>query len=72
MTEQQVRRPIKALVEKVCLDGHGRGSRLVAAFLRDAGLEVVYTCFRETSDIQLINKSDNPLAQKPCFSLKTC
>jgi methylmalonyl-CoA mutase cobalamin-binding subunit len=39
MTEQQVRRPIKALVEKVCLDGHGRGSRLVAAFLRDAGLE---------------------------------
>ncbi len=39
MTEQQVRRPIKALVEKIGLDGHGRGSRMVAAFLRDAGLE---------------------------------
>lgn len=72
MTEQQVRRHIKALVKKISLDRHGRGIRMVAAFLRDAGLEVVYTCFRETSDIQLVNKSDNLLAQKPFFSLKAC
>lgn len=72
MTEQQVRRHIKALVKKIGFDGHGRGIRMVAAFLRDAGLEVVYACFRETSDIQLVNKSDNLLAQKPFFSLKAC
>ncbi|MCP5368925.1 MAG: cobalamin B12-binding domain-containing protein [Hyphomicrobiales bacterium] len=33
----------KVLVTKIGLDGHDRGSRLVAAFLRDAGMEVVYT-----------------------------
>ncbi|MHA1152036.1 MAG: cobalamin B12-binding domain-containing protein [Alphaproteobacteria bacterium] len=37
------RRPPKVLVTKVGLDGHDRGSRLVATFLRDAGMEVVYT-----------------------------
>ncbi len=36
-------RPPKVLVTKVGLDGHDRGSRLVASFLRDAGMEVVYT-----------------------------
>jgi methylmalonyl-CoA mutase C-terminal domain/subunit len=35
--------PYKVLVTKVGLDGHDRGSRLVAAALRDAGMEVVYT-----------------------------
>ncbi len=36
-------RPPKVLVTKVGLDGHDRGSRLIAAYLRDAGMEVVYT-----------------------------
>jgi methylmalonyl-CoA mutase C-terminal domain/subunit len=36
-------RPPKVLVTKVGLDGHDRGSRLVATYLRDAGMEVVYT-----------------------------
>ncbi len=36
-------RPPKVLVTKIGLDGHDRGSRLVASFLRDAGMEVVYT-----------------------------
>lgn len=35
--------PAKVLVTKIGLDGHDRGSRIVAAFLRDAGMEVVYT-----------------------------
>ena len=35
--------PPKVLVTKIGLDGHDRGSRLVAAMLRDAGMEVVYT-----------------------------
>ena len=35
--------PPKVLVTKIGLDGHDRGSRVVASFLRDAGMEVVYT-----------------------------
>ena len=33
----------RVLVTKIGLDGHDRGSRLVAAHLRDAGMEVIYT-----------------------------
>jgi methylmalonyl-CoA mutase C-terminal domain/subunit len=33
----------KVLVTKIGLDGHDRGSRVVAAALRDAGMEVIYT-----------------------------
>jgi methylmalonyl-CoA mutase C-terminal domain/subunit len=36
-------RPARVLVTKIGLDGHDRGSRVVAAALRDAGMEVVYT-----------------------------
>jgi len=33
----------KVLVTKIGFDGHDRGSRIVAAALRDAGMEVIYT-----------------------------
>ena len=33
----------KVLVTKIGLDGHDRGSRIVSAYLRDAGMEVIYT-----------------------------
>lgn len=33
----------KVLITKIGFDGHDRGSRVVAAYLRDAGMEVVYT-----------------------------
>ena len=35
--------PARILLTKIGLDGHDRGSRVVAAFLRDAGMEVLYT-----------------------------
>jgi methylmalonyl-CoA mutase, C-terminal domain len=35
--------PARILITKIGLDGHDRGSRVVAAFLRDAGMEVLYT-----------------------------
>ena len=35
--------PPKILITKIGLDGHDRGSRIVAAHLRDVGMEVVYT-----------------------------
>lgn len=42
MTNVDVR-PLRVLVTKIGLDGHDRGSRTVAAYLRDAGMEVIYT-----------------------------
>lgn len=36
-------RPARVLITKIGLDGHDRGSRIVAAYLRDAGMEVIYT-----------------------------
>lgn len=35
--------PPRVLVTKIGFDGHDRGSRIVASFLRDAGMEVIYT-----------------------------
>gem|GEM_PF-185113 len=35
--------PARALITKIGFDGHDRGSRIVAAYLRDAGMEVIYT-----------------------------
>lgn len=44
--------PLRVLVTKIGLDGHDRGSRLVAAFLRDAGHEVIYTPpWQQISDV---------------------
>ena len=37
---------IRVLVGKPGLDGHDRGARVIAAALRDAGMEVVYTGLR--------------------------
>src|SRR5438093_1958541 len=39
-------RKIRVLVGKPGLDGHDRGARVIAAALRDAGMEVVYTGLR--------------------------
>lgn len=41
---------IKVLVAKVGLDGHDRGAKIVARFLRDAGFEVVYTGLHRTPE----------------------
>ena len=35
--------PPKVIVTKIGFDGHDRGSRVIAATLRDAGMEVIYT-----------------------------
>src|SRR5690606_1542185 len=38
-----VGRPPKVIVTKIGFDVHDRGSRVIAACLRDAGMEVIYT-----------------------------
>jgi len=43
-------RPIRVLVAKVGLDGHDRGAKVVAASLRDAGFEVIYTGLRQSPE----------------------
>ena len=41
-------RKLRILVAKPGLDGHDRGAKVVAAALRDAGFEVIYTGLRQT------------------------
>lgn len=47
----RINRPIRVLVAKVGLDGHDRGAKVIAAALRDAGMEVIYTGLRQTPEM---------------------
>jgi len=47
MTERRIR----VLIGKAGLDGHDRGAKVVAAALRDAGMEVIYTGLRKTPEV---------------------
>lgn len=42
---------IRVLIAKAGLDGHDRGAKVIAAALRDAGIEVIYTGLRKTPDM---------------------
>lgn len=42
---------IRVLLAKPGLDGHDRGVKVIAAALRDAGFEVIYTGLRQTPDM---------------------
>ena len=44
-------RKIRVLIAKVGLDGHDRGAKVIAAALRDAGMEVIYTGLRKTPEM---------------------
>ncbi len=44
-------RPVRVLVAKPGLDGHDRGAKVVAATLRDAGMEVIYTGLHQTPEM---------------------
>jgi methylmalonyl-CoA mutase C-terminal domain/subunit len=48
---KRVGRPIRILVAKPGLDGHDRGAKVVAAALRDAGMEVIYTGLHQTPEM---------------------
>ncbi len=47
---EDMERKIRVLVAKAGLDGHDRGAKVVAAALRDAGMEVIYTGLRQTPE----------------------
>ena len=44
-------RKIRVLVAKPGLDGHDRGAKVIAAALRDAGMEVIYTGLHQTPEM---------------------
>jgi methylmalonyl-CoA mutase C-terminal domain/subunit len=44
------KRKIRVLIAKVGLDGHDRGAKIVARSLMDAGMEVIYTGIRQTTE----------------------
>ena len=46
-----IMRPIRVLIAKPGLDGHDRGAKVVAAALRDAGMEVIYTGLHQTPEM---------------------
>ncbi|HXE81881.1 MAG TPA: cobalamin B12-binding domain-containing protein [Gemmatimonadales bacterium] len=48
---KKTKRPIRILVAKPGLDGHDRGAKVVAAALRDAGMEVIYTGLHQTPEM---------------------
>ena len=50
-TRPSLPRPIRVLVAKPGLDGHDRGAKVVAAALRDAGMEVVYTGLHQSPEM---------------------
>ncbi|MFM8315478.1 MAG: cobalamin-dependent protein, partial [Deltaproteobacteria bacterium] len=42
---------IRILVAKPGLDGHDRGAKVLAAALRDSGMEVIYTGLHQTPEM---------------------
>jgi methylmalonyl-CoA mutase, C-terminal domain len=44
-------RKFRVLIAKAGLDGHDRGAKVIAAALRDAGMEVIYTGLRKTPEM---------------------
>ncbi len=44
-------RKIRVLIAKAGLDGHDRGAKVIAATLRDAGMEVIYLGLRQSPEM---------------------
>jgi methylmalonyl-CoA mutase C-terminal domain/subunit len=49
--EEKMDKKIRVIVAKAGLDGHDRGAKVIAAALRDAGMEVIYTGLRQTPEM---------------------
>jgi methylmalonyl-CoA mutase, C-terminal domain len=62
--------PIRVLVAKRGLDGHDRGTKVIARVIRDAGTEVIYTGLRHTPEM-IVNAAEQENVQAiglPVFS----
>ena len=61
-------RKFRIIVAKPGLDGHDRGAKVVAAALRDAGFEVIYTGLHQTCDM-IVNAALQEDADAVCVSI---
>jgi methylmalonyl-CoA mutase C-terminal domain/subunit len=61
-------RKIRVIAAKVGLDGHDRGIKVVAAALRDAGIEVIYTGLHQTPEM-VVSTALQEDADAICVSL---
>ena len=59
---------IRVLVAKPGLDGHDRGAKVVAAGLRDAGMEVIYTGLHQTPQM-IVNTAVQEDVDVICVSI---
>src|SRR5678810_415532 len=58
----------RIVVAKPGLDGHDRGAKVVAAALRDAGFEVIYTGLHQTCEM-IVNAALQEDADAVCVSI---
>jgi methylmalonyl-CoA mutase C-terminal domain/subunit len=58
----------RVLVAKPGLDGHDRGAKVVAAALRDAGFEVIYTGLHQTCEM-IVNAALQEDVDAVCVSI---
>ncbi|HXG62301.1 MAG TPA: cobalamin B12-binding domain-containing protein [Planctomycetota bacterium] len=61
-------RRYRVIVAKPGLDGHDRGAKVVAAALRDAGFEVIYTGLHQTPEA-IVNAALQEDADAVCVSI---
>jgi len=61
-------RRIRALVAKPGLNSHDRGAKVIARALRDAGMEVIYTGLRQTSE-QIVEAAMQEDVDVLCLSI---
>jgi len=64
----QPTRKYRVIVAKPGLDGHDRGAKVVAAALRDAGFEVIYTGLHQTCEM-IVNAALQEDADAICVSI---
>lgn len=67
MAQKDARR-FRIIVAKPGLDGHDRGAKVVAAALRDAGFEVIYTGLHQTCEM-IVNAALQEDADAVCVSI---
>ena len=66
--KESIQRKFRVIVAKPGLDGHDRGAKVVAAALRDAGFEVIYTGLHQTSEM-IVNAALQEDADAVCVSI---
>lgn len=68
VTAARTARKFRVLVAKPGLDGHDRGAKVVAAALRDAGFEVIYTGLHQTCEM-IVNAALQEDVDAICVSI---